>query len=202
MLSYNILLKEKITFAKIFRQGMKVYTKTGDKGKTSLIGGTRVAKNHPRLEAYGTVDELMAHTALLMDSINDAGDKEFLLWTLDRLMTLASVLAAEGEVAKKLPLLLPEDVQRMEKKIDEMEGNLEPLRSFVLPGGHQAVSQCHVARTVCRRTERLIVSLEENDDIPPIVNQYINRMSDYLFVLSRKITKDLQIISKKWTPIV
>ncbi|MDR0815338.1 MAG: cob(I)yrinic acid a,c-diamide adenosyltransferase [Bacteroidales bacterium] len=181
---------------------MKVYTKTGDKGKTSLIGGTRVAKNHPRLEAYGTVDELMAHTALLMDSINDAGDKEFLLWTLDRLMTLASVLAAEGEVAKKLPLLLPEDVQRMEKKIDEMEGNLEPLRSFVLPGGHQAVSQCHVARTVCRRTERLIVSLEENDDIPPIVNQYINRMSDYLFVLSRKITKDLQIISKKWTPIV
>ncbi|MDR3095160.1 MAG: cob(I)yrinic acid a,c-diamide adenosyltransferase [Bacteroidales bacterium] len=181
---------------------MKIYTKTGDKGTTSLIGGTRVAKNHPRLEAYGTVDELMAHTALLMDSINDADDKEFLLWTLERLMTLSSVLAAEGEMAKKLPSLLPEDVQRLEQKMDEMENGLEPLRSFVLPGGHPAVSQCHVARTVCRRTERLIVSVEENEDIPPIVNQYINRMSDYFFVLSRKIAKDLQISQKNWIPIV
>jgi cob(I)alamin adenosyltransferase len=181
---------------------MKVYTKTGDKGKTSLIGGKRVAKNHPRLEAYGTVDELMAHIALLMDSINNPDDKNFLWWTLDRLMTVASVLAAEGDSVKKLPALLLDDVQRVEQKIDEIEEDLEPVRSFVLPGGHPAISQCHVARTVCRRTERVIVSLEEECEIHPIVNEFINRLSDYLFVLSRKLGKNLKIIPKNWTPIV
>jgi cob(I)alamin adenosyltransferase len=181
---------------------MKVYTKTGDTGKTSLIGGKRVAKNHPRIEAYGTVDELMAHTALLMDMLNDDGDREFLLWALDRLMVAASVLAADEDSRKKIPALTAEDVIRVERQIDVMESSLDPLRSFVLPGGHIAVSQCHVARTVCRRAERTIVSLEQEYDLPLSVNEWINRLSDYFFVLSRKISKDLHVAVKNWTPIV
>ncbi|MDR1673651.1 MAG: cob(I)yrinic acid a,c-diamide adenosyltransferase [Bacteroidales bacterium] len=179
---------------------MKVYTKTGDAGKTSLTGGKRVAKNHPRIEAYGTVDELMAHTALLMDMLDDDGDKKFLLWTLDRLMVVASVLATEEDSRKKIPALEEEDVIRVEQQIDGMECELEPLHSFVLPGGHIAVSQCHVARTVCRRAERTIVALEQ--DVPLPVNEWVNRLSDYFFVLSRKISKNFHVAIKNWTPIV
>jgi cob(I)alamin adenosyltransferase len=181
---------------------MKVYTKTGDRGKTALIGGKRVAKNHPRIEAYGTVDELMAHTALLMDLLETNDDKAFLLWVLERLMVVSSILAAEGDTAKKIPTLKAEDVVYVERKIDEMEGNLPPLRSFVLPGGHPAVSQSHVARTVCRRAERIIVAIETEIEVPATVNEYINRMSDYFFVLSRKIAKDKNITLKNWTPVV
>ena len=182
---------------------MKVYTKTGDNGQTALVGGMRVTKNHPRIEAYGTVDELMAHTALLMDMLADERDKDLLLWILDRLMTASSVLAAEGEVTKKMPKITAADATRIERQIDGMEGGLEPLNSFILPGGHAAASQCHVARTVCRRAERNIINLMENGhDVPTEVTAFINRLSDYFFVLSRKIAKDVQISTKKWLPVV
>ena len=180
---------------------MKVYTKTGDKGHTALIGGKRVAKNHPRIEAYGTVDELMAHTALLMDMLADERDTEFLLWILDRLMTVSSALAADGDATKKMPQITAADITRIEHHIDEMEGGLEPMNSFILPGGHVAVSQCHVARTVCRRAERKIVALfDDGCQVAEEVTGFINRLSDYFFVLSRKIAKDFHISTKKWLP--
>ena len=182
---------------------MKVYTKTGDQGQTALIGGKRVSKSHPRIEAYGAVDELMAHTALLMDMLTDAYDKDFLLWTLDRLMCASAALAAEGNTPKKIPKPTASDVARIEHCIDEMESDLEPIHSFILPGGCAVASQCHVARTVCRRAERRIVALtDENHDVPPEVKEFINRLSDYFFVLSRKIAKDLNISTKKWLPVV
>jgi len=182
---------------------MKIYTKTGDRGQTALVGGRRVAKNHPRIEAYGTVDELMAHTALLMDLLADSHDMDFLLWVSDRLMTASSMLAAEGDVTKKIPTITTEDVTRIEHRIDEMENGLEPIDSFIFPGGHVAVSQCHVARTVCRRAERKIVGLADNGcDVPTGVTEFFNRLSDYFFVLSRKITKDFNIPTKKWVPVV
>ena len=179
---------------------MKVYTKTGDKGSTALIGGKRVAKNHPRVEAYGTIDELMAHTALLMDHLENESDKEFLLWILDRLMTAASLLAAEGDVAKKIPKMTDCDVTKIEQRIDEIQGELgAPDKFFVLPGGNIAVSQCHVARTVCRRAERKIVTLTEAGfDVPTEITEFVNRLSDYFFVLSKKIAKKLKISTKKW----
>ena len=182
---------------------MKTYTKSGDKGQTSLIGGRRVAKNHPRIEAYGTVDELMAHTALLMDLLEDNCEKVFLCWITERLMTASSVLAAEGKVTKKIPKIEIADVTQIERRIDEMEEKLEPVDSFILPGGNMAVSQCHVARTVCRRAERKIVALADGGfDVPTEVTEFFNRLSDYFFVLSRKITKDFHIAIKKWEPVV
>ena len=182
---------------------MKVYTKTGDKGQTALIGGKRVKKNHPRIEAYGAVDELMAHTAMLMDMLTDIQDKDFLLWVSDRLMTASSILAAEDDVKKKIPKLIITDTTRLENRIDEMESALEPMDSFVFAGGHIAMSQCHVARTVCRRAERNIVTLIDSGcNVPAELTGFINRLSDYFFVLSRKITKDFNISTKKWIPVV
>ena len=182
---------------------MKVYTKTGDKGQTALIGGKRVAKNHPRIEAYGTIDELMAHTALLMDMLTDECDKDFLLWILDRLMTASSALAAEDNATKNIPKLTTSDITQIEQCIDEMETELEPMNSFILPGGHPAVSQCHVARTVCRRAERIIIGLTADGyEVPEEVTGFINRLSDYFFVFSRKIAKEMNISIKKWLPVV
>ena len=181
---------------------MKVYTKTGDTGQTSLIGGMRVNKNHPRIEAYGTVDELMANTALLMDMLTDAYDKDFLLWVLDRLMTISSMLAAEGKT-KKIPLIAFEDTVLIEERIDEMENSLEPPKSLILPGGNISLSQCHVARTVCRRAERRIFGLvDDGYYVQEEIQVFINRLSDYFFVLSRKIAKDFNILTKKWIPVV
>jgi cob(I)alamin adenosyltransferase len=178
---------------------LKIYTKTGDKGQTSLVGGKRVNKNHPRIEAYGTVDELMAHTALLMDMLTNSGEKDFLLWVLERQMTASAVLAAEGEIAKKLPEISISDIAAIEIRIDEINSVLEAIDRFILPGGHVAVSQCHVARTVCRRAERKIFDLIENGyDVPTELNKFINRLSDYFFVLSRKIAKDFDVSTKKW----
>ena len=182
---------------------MKVYTKTGDRGQTVLIGGKRVAKNHPRIEAYGTVDELTSHSALLMDLLTDTHDRDFLLWILDRLMTASSVLAAEGDITKKMPKITASDITRIEHRIDEMERCLEPLDSFILPGGHVTLSQCHITRTVCRRAERKIVGLmDEGFDVPTELTGWINRLSDYFFVLSRNIAKNLNISTKKWMPVV
>ena len=182
---------------------MKVYTKTGDCGQTALIGGKRVSKAHPRIEAYGTIDELMAHTGLLMDMLTEAKDKDFLLWILDRLMTVSSVLAAEGDSRKKIPQVTAVDTTRLECCIDEIDRDLEPSDCFLLPGGHAAASQCHVARTVCRRAERRIVDvIEGGGDVPTQVTEFINRLSDYFFVLSRKIAKKCNISTKKWIPFV
>ena len=182
---------------------MKIYTRTGDRGQTALIGGKRVSKTYPRIEAYGAVDELMAHTALLMDMITDAQDKDFLLWILDRLMTASSVLASENGTRKKIPQITAADTMRLERSIDEMESELEHIDSFLLPGGHPAVSQCHVARTVCRRTERRIIdAIEYGCETPTEVTEFFNRLSDYYFIFSRKIAKKLKISLKKWIPVV
>jgi len=180
---------------------MKIYTKTGDKGMTSLIGGSRVSKGHPRIEAYGTVDELMAHVSYLRDNIDDEGLKDDLFKILDLLMTIASLLAAENEeLIKGLPKILRTDIEWFEKKIDKMEEKLEPLDSFIIPGGHPQVSLCHIARTVCRRAERVTIRVSEDNDIPEYIIQFLNRLSDYLFVLSRLIISQLGNKEIKWVP--
>lgn len=180
---------------------MKIYTKTGDKGSTSLIGGRRVPKYHPRIEAYGTVDELMAFVALLRDQDIDTHWKGVLAEVLDRLMSCASILAADcSDCEVKIPQIPDSDIEFLEKKIDEMELQLDPLSSFVLPGGHTTVSLCHVSRTICRRTERLAIELGEDTPVPENVIKYINRLSDFFFVFSRLLAKELKIVQIPWVP--
>jgi cob(I)alamin adenosyltransferase len=181
--------------------GRKIYTKTGDGGTTSLIGGTRVPKYHIRIEAYGTVDELNAFVGLLRDQDIDAHSKEILLEIQDRLFTLESILAADAERhLKSLPSLKEEDIRLLEKEIDHMNESLPELTAFTLPGGHPTVSYCHVARTVCRRAERLTIQMNESYPVPPIVITYLNRLSDYLFVLARKLSKDFGVEESLWKP--
>lgn len=176
-----------------------IYTKGGDRGETSLIGGKRVPKFHPRIEAYGTVDELMAHTSLLRDLIDDPGLQSDLLRILDIEMATASVLAADCE---DCPVELPEignsTIAFLEERIDQMDASLEPLTSFVIPGGHPAVSQAHVARTVCRRTERTILRLAREVPVDDQIIMFYNRLSDYFFVISRKIASLLGLQQKPW----
>lgn len=182
---------------------MKIYTKTGDKGTTSLIGGKRVAKYHPRIEAYGTVDELMSFIALLRDQDIPEESKANLLEILDRLMSCASILAADcTDCNVKIPQIPISDIDFLENEIDRMEATLEPLTSFVLPGGHPAVSLCHVARTICRRAERLAIQLSEETPVPENVIKYLNRLSDYLFVSSRFFGKYHKIQQINWKPRV
>ena len=170
---------------------MKIYTKTGDKGLTSLFGGKRVPKHHLRIEAYGTVDELNSYIGLIRDQKIDSDTINVLIEIQDRLFTLGSMLATEpGNEKVKVPQLFEEDITLLEKEIDKMNETLPEMRSFVLPGGHQTVSFCHVARCVCRRAERLTVHLAEVEAVQEIVIKYLNRLSDYLFVLSRKLTQD------------
>ncbi|HXA00913.1 MAG TPA: cob(I)yrinic acid a,c-diamide adenosyltransferase [Cytophagaceae bacterium] len=180
---------------------MKIYTKTGDKGKTSLIGGTRVLKSEDRINAYGTIDELNSHIGLLRDQDVNNNRKEILKEIQDRLFTIGALLASDPEKSKmKVPDLLDDDVKLLEKKIDGMEAELVPLKEFVLPGGHQSVSFCHIARCVCRRAERLVVSLEQKEFVPELVVIYLNRLSDYLFVLSRMMSKELKGEEIIWKP--
>ncbi len=178
---------------------MKIYTREGDKGTTALIGGRRVPKFHQKIEAYGTVDELMAYTGLLMDSFTSSGKKDLFIWILDRLMTIASLLASDGQ-EEGLPKLFPEDVQRLEQEIDAMEDKLPKLRSFILPGGHPAVSLCHVVRTVCRRTERIIIKVSEEFQVDELIISFLNRYSDFLFVYSRLISNELGFGEITWKP--
>lgn len=176
-----------------------IYTKGGDKGETALIGGRRVPKQHPRIEAYGCVDELMAHTALLRDLLEDPSLRDDLLTILDIQMASASVLAYDGnELPPNLPAVRGEHVSFLEERIDQMDASLEPLRSFVIPGGHPAVSQAHVARTVCRRTERTILRLLEEVPVDETIVRFYNRLSDYFFVISRKIASLLGVEQKPW----
>lgn len=178
---------------------MKIYTKKGDQGTTQLIGGTRVPKSSLRIEAYGTVDELNSYIGLIRDQ--DISEKIILqlLEIQDRLFTMGSQLAADPETSKmKLPELYSDDVTNLENWIDEMDAVLEPMRSFVLPGGHTIVSYCHIARCVCRRAERISVDLNAHHPLDPILLTYLNRLSDYLFVLSRKLSLDLKATEHPW----
>ena len=180
---------------------MKVYTKTGDKGETSLFGGTRVSKGNLRIHAYGTVDELNSYIGLLRDLSNVESSCTQLVRIQDRLFTLGAILATESESAKKrLPLIHQTDIEYLEKAIDKMESTLDPIKTFVLPGGHPTVSYCHIARCVCRRAERLTVELAEDHKIDGLVIKYLNRLSDYLFVLSRFFTKSLKATEVPWIP--
>lgn len=180
---------------------MKVYTKKGDKGTTSLIGGTRVPKHSLRIESYGTVDELNSYIGLIRDQEIHPDYKSQLIEIQDRLFTIGSSLAADPHKSKmKLPDLLESDVQFLEDKMDEMDSFLPEMRFFVLPGGHTTVSYCHLARCVCRRAERITTNLQENEFVAPIVLQYLNRLSDYLFVMGRKLAQDLGAEEQPWNP--
>lgn len=168
----------------------KIYTKTGDKGSTSLIGGVRVPKNHIRIEAYGTVDELNSHLGMVSDGVEQTEIKEWLREIQDRLFTIGAVLATnpDKEVKMKLPDLHDEDVEWLEARIDKMNEALPEMRSFILPGGNLAGSTAHVARCVCRRAERICVGMQQDEEVvPDLVVKYLNRLSDFLFVLARYI---------------
>ena len=183
----------------------KIYTKTGDLGKTSLIGGTKVAKSHIRIEAYGTVDELNSFIGLLNDSVEDEHIKTLLKEIQDRLFTIGSSLACdpEKEIKMKIPDLKEEDICLLEVQMDKMNEQLPEMKHFILPGGHTSVSTAHICRCVCRRAERLCVNmLEHQVFIDPIVIKYLNRLSDYLFVLARYIGHILNVEEVAWKPRV
>ena len=181
----------------------KIYTKTGDLGKTSLIGGTKVAKSHLRIESYGTVDELNSYIGLVNDLVDDNHSKKLLREIQDRLFTIGSSLACDPnkEPLMKIPDLHEEDITLLEKEIDKMNDVLPEMKSFILPGGHPTVSYIHIARCICRRAERLCVHLqEEGMFVDPLVIKYMNRLSDYLFVLSRYAGHLLHITEIPWKP--
>jgi len=187
---------------------MKVYTKTGDKGTTALFGGTRVPKHHIRIESYGTVDELNSYIGLIRDQEMDANSKEILIQIQDKLFTLGAILATDpdksllknGKERLNIPKVEEEDIAVLETEIDTMEEDLPPMTHFVLPGGHTTVSYCHIARCVCRRAERLASALHELSPFDERALKYLNRLSDYLFVLARKLSHDLQADEIKWIP--
>ncbi|WP_339847514.1 cob(I)yrinic acid a,c-diamide adenosyltransferase [uncultured Dokdonia sp.] len=187
---------------------MKVYTKTGDAGTTALFGGTRVPKHHIRIDSYGTVDELNSFIGLVRDQEIDARSKEILTHIQNKLFTVGAVLATDpekmvlknGKDRLNIPKINEEDIELLEKEIDWMETSLPQMTHFVLPGGHTTVSYCHVARTVCRRAERLATALYEIEPFDAHTLKYLNRLSDYLFVLARKLSKDLQADEVKWIP--
>lgn len=178
----------------------KIYTKTGDKGQTSLIGGTRVPKFHPRIEAYGTIDELNSYIGLIRDHEIGLHFREVLLEIQDRLFTAESLIALdpESDASIQLPALRESDVTLLEQEIDRMNEALPELKSFILPGGHPVVSYCHIARCVCRRAERLIIRLAQAQPVEELVIKYLNRLSDYLFVLARRLAKDLDAPETLW----
>ena len=181
---------------------MKVYTKTGDKGKTSLFGGKRVLKNDLQINAYGTVDELNSWIGLLRDFSSSDIEQKVLIDIQETLFTVGSYLASDPEKKSqmKLPALHQGMIEKLEVEMDAMDTNLPEMKSFVLPGGHQAVSNCHIARTVCRRAERAIVSMKSDDEDIDFAIRYVNRLSDYLFVLSRKWAVDFKAKEIPWRP--
>lgn len=180
---------------------MKIYTKTGDQGTTSLFGGKRVSKADLRIETYGTIDELNSWIGLVRDQSVNKARNDVLVEVQDRLFTIGSILATEpGNTKVKIPTLHENDIQFLELQIDAMETELPPMHSFVLPGGNPSVSYCHVARTVCRRAERLTIALSEQESVTAEVIKYMNRLSDYLFVLSRKMAIELNAEETPWKP--
>ena len=187
---------------------MKIYTKTGDKGTTALFGGTRVPKHHIRIESYGTIDELNSHIGLIRDQDIDQTHKTILIEVQDRLFTVGAILATDPEKATlkngkarlNIPKISDADIKRLEDSMDSMNASLPEMTHFVLPGGHQTVSFCHIARTVCRRAERLASHLNTLEPFQPVTLMYINRLSDFLFVLARKLSSELQAEEVKWIP--
>ncbi|KZS40362.1 cob(I)yrinic acid a c-diamide adenosyltransferase [Aquimarina aggregata] len=187
---------------------MKIYTKTGDKGTTALFGGTRVPKHHIRIDSYGTVDELNSHIGLIRDQEIDELSKKVLVDIQDKLFTVGAVLATDPEKAilksgqKRLniPTISITNIELLEKEMDRMNDALPQMTHFILPGGHQTVSFCHIARCVCRRAERLATALYELEPFEETTLQYLNRLSDYLFVLARKLSHDLKANEIQWIP--
>ncbi len=180
---------------------MKIYTKTGDKGYTSLIGGTRVPKHHLRIESYGTVDELNSYIGLIRDQFIAEHHREVLKQIQDRLFTIGASLAADPKKSRMvIPDLHLEDIELLEKEIDTMTEQLPELKHFILPGGNTTVSYCHLARCVCRRAERVTVHLAEESTVDEKVNIYLNRLSDYLFTLARKLGNEQNIPENQWRP--
>jgi len=180
---------------------MKIYTKKGDTGTTQLIGGTRVPKSHLRIEAYGTIDELNSWIGLVRAQVTDEHSGALLKEIQDRLFTIGSQLASDPEASRmKVPDLREADIILLEKEMDDMDAALPALKSFVLPGGNASNAICHVARCVCRRAERLSVQLNESEAVEPLVLKYLNRLSDYLFMLARKISRDTHSEEISWEP--
>lgn len=180
---------------------MKIYTKTGDKGFTSLIGGVRVPKYHLRIESYGTVDELNSYIGLIRDQTIAITYKDILKEIQDRLFTIGSALASDPEKSRmKVPDLKQEDINLLEQEMDAMNAVLPDLKHFILPGGSSTISYCHIARCICRRAERIAVELSEQSFVDEKVVVYLNRLSDYLFVLARKLCHDNGIEENKWIP--
>jgi len=180
---------------------MKIYTKTGDNGTTSLLGGQRVSKSHLRIEAYGTVDELNAFLGLLRDQDVNRSEAFFLIEIQEQLFTIGAHLAAEpGTSQFPLPAIDESLIGKLEKAMDQMDEELPPLKNFVLPGGHPSISFCHVARCVCRRAERTVIRLNEQQKVDDVIVRLLNRLSDYLFVLGRKKAQDLGVVEVAWKP--
>ena len=185
---------------------MKIYTKTGDLGKTSLFGGTRVKKSNIRIDAYGTVDELNSYLGLLRDQINEEGLIEDMIHIQNKLFTVGAMLATpvdkeklkSGKDRLKIDKVEIKEIEFLENKIDEMNASLAPMTHFILPGGHTMVSFCHIARCVCRRAERITVELADQEAINQNIIIYLNRLSDYLFVLARKLSSDNNVKEIPW----
>ncbi len=187
---------------------MKIYTKTGDKGTTALFGGTRVSKNNIRIDSYGTIDELNAWLGLIRDQELDTYSKNLLALIQEKLFTVGAILATDpnkailksGKERLNIPKINASDIELLENEMDYMNDSLPPMTHFILPGGHTTVSYCHIARTVCRRAERMATALFEEEPFDENVMSYINRLSDFLFVLARKLSKDLKAEEIKWIP--
>jgi cob(I)alamin adenosyltransferase len=188
----------------IFTMSLKIYTKTGDKGTTSLIGGTKVLKSDLRIEAYGTIDELNSYVGLCRDLLKEESSGKILREVQDRLFTIGSSLACDPDKEPKMqiPDLKEEDVVLLEKEIDGMNEVLPEMKNFILPGGHSTVSHLHIARCVCRRAERCCVRLQENEKENSMILKYLNRLSDYLFVLARFTSHLLKVQEMPWKPRV
>lgn len=180
--------------------GFKIYTKTGDAGTTGLFGGKRLPKSHLRIEAYGTVDELNAHIGMVRDQFTEPAVRALLKDIQDRLFTIGANLASDPDKDMPVPDIQATDIEALEKAMDEMDEVLPELKNFILPGGHPAVSSAHIARCVCRRTERLVVALSQESRVEPVVVQYLNRLSDYLFILARFIGYSKGIDEVVWAP--
>lgn len=180
---------------------MKIYTRTGDSGKTSLVEGTRLSKAHERIEAYGTVDELNSFIGLLADQEAGVQYRLILKSVQDKLFVIGANLASDpNRRAERIPPVKEGDISMLENAMDEMDAQLPELRHFVLPGGHPAVSLAHIARTICRRAERCVIKLAADEEVPELIVPYLNRLSDFFFVLSRKICLDLGVEEVKWLP--
>jgi cob(I)alamin adenosyltransferase len=180
---------------------MKIYTKTGDKGETSLLGGARVSKADLKIDAYGTVDELNSYLGLLRDHKELDNRKELIIRIQEVLFSMGSFLAVEsGKSFDFIPQIMESEVEALENEIDLMDSKLPEMRNFVLPGGHPLISYCHITRCVCRRAERLVIALGEREVVDNIIIMYLNRLSDFLFVLARELTHDLGVVEIPWKP--